>query len=222
MNNIDTNIDPEIFEQIKNSLSNPTSYVRNTKKVSKIYWTWDNAETSTELTYADGNIEKRNTDTTPTSAAHDVAHFIACFNGNMEWDYKQTINHLCEYNAVAIEHTLVKICHNIMHSIDSDYETESQQVFDHLKWFSNDYYKICQKHPSKKDHMQLFEDFLNTWDVDKTIKAFDIFYYAWSIQRHVGSPDFKLKVTMKNPLDYSNERVYNHTHKLKEMLLRFI
>ncbi len=222
-NSINSNIDPEILEQIKNSLSTPTAYLRNTKQVDEINWTWDNGKTSTELIYADGEIQKRSNDEAPpTIACHDIAHFISCFNGNMEWDYKQTVNHLSEYNAVAIENILIKVCHNIMHSIDSDYKLESQQVFDHLKWFSEEYYKISQQHPSKKSYIQLLSDFLNVWDVDKTSKAFNLFYCAWAIQNHVGNPNFQLQLNMKKTLDFYDKRVYDALCTMKEILLLYI
>lgn len=222
-NSIDADIDPEILEQIKVSLSNPTAYLQNMKHMNEINWTWDEGKTSTELIYADGDIQNRsNEEIPPTTACHDIAHFIACFNGNMEWDYKQQVNHLCEYNAVLIENILIKICHNIMYGIDSDYKLESQQVFDYLKWFSEDYYKISQNHPSKKDYIQVMSDFLNVWDIDKTARAFKLFYEVWAVEKYVGSPKFKMNVNMKNQIDFYDKRVYDALCVIKENLRTFL
>lgn len=222
-NTVNVNIDPEILAQIKNSLSNPTAYLRNTKQVDEINWTWDEGKTTTKIIYADGDIQNRtNEEVPPTTACHDIAHFIACFNGNMEWDYNQQINHLCEYNAVTIENIFIKICHNIMYGIDSDYKLESQQVFDHLKWFSEDYYKIPQNHPSKKDYMQVISDFLNVWDVDKTANAFKLFYEVWAVEKYVGSSKFKMNVNMKNKIDFYDKRIYDALCTMKENLITLL
>ena len=219
-NSVDADIDQSLLEQIRNSLFNPTgAYLRNTKQVSEINWTWNNGKTTTEIKYVDGKIEKRNNDQAPpTKACHDIAHFMAALNGDMEWDYMQEINHLCEYNAVAIESILTRACHNVMYGIDPDYEFEMQEVFNHLKWFSEDYYFIPKRHPSRKNHKELLNDFLNAYDVDKTVKAFKIFYEVWSIEKMVGNSNFKLKVNMGSDLDFYDKRVYDVIYNGKKFL----
>jgi hypothetical protein len=207
-NSVDANIDQTLLDQIRESLLNPTgAYLRNKKQVSEINWTWDDGKTTTEIKYVDGKIEKRNNDQAPpTKACHDIAHFMAALNGDMEWDYMQEINHLCEYNAVAIESILTRACHNIMYGIDPDYEFEMQEVFNHLKWFS------------EKNHKELLNDFLNAYDVDKTVKAFKIFYEVWSIEKMVGNSNFKLKVNMGSDLDFYDKRVYDVIYNGKKFL----
>jgi hypothetical protein len=93
-----------------------------------------------------------------------------------------------------------------------------QEVFNHLKWFSEDYYRILKKHPSKKGHKELLNDFLNSYDVDKTVKAFKIFYEVWSIEKMVGNPNFKLKVNMGSDLDFYDKRVYDVIYNGKKFL----
>ena len=61
-------------------------------------------------------------------------------------------------------------------------------------------------------------DFLNAYDVDKTVKAFKIFYEVWSIEKMVGNSNFKLKVNMGSDLDFYDKRVYDVIYNGKKFL----
>ena len=219
-NVVNSNIDKNLLSQIKGSLFNPNgSYLRNLKEVKEIDWSWDNGKTTTIITYVDDSKDKRNnTEAPPTQACHDIAHFIAALNGNMEWDYHQNINHISEYNAVVIETILSKLCHNIQCGIEPDYETEMKDIINHQKWFAEEYYFISKRHPSKKRHDELMKDFLEVFDIKKATNAFQIFYEVWCIENMVGSPDFMLDVNMGSNLDFYDERIYSYLYNGKKLL----
>ena len=219
-NKVTSNIDKDLMDQIRGSLFNPDgAYIRNLKEVKEIDWSWDNGKTKTTITYTDDkNVVRNNSEVPPTQACHDIAHFIAALNGNMEWDYVQKINHLSEYNAVIIETLLSKLCHDIQYCIQPDIEKEAKEVVEHMRWFSEDYYMISKHHPSKKSDKELMKDFLEVFDIDKATNAFQIFYEVWCIENSIGSPEFKLKVNMGSDLDFYDERVYSYLYKSKKFL----
>ena len=219
-NEVKSNIDMDLMNEIRGSLFNPNgAYLKNLKAVKEIDWFWNNGKTKTTITYDDGKTDIRdNSEAPPTQACHDIAHFIAALNGNMEWDYVQLINHISEYNSVVIETILSKLCHNIQCGIDPNYEQEVKDIFAHQRWFAEDYYFISKYHPSRKNHKELLKDFLDVFDIDKATNCFEIYYQVWCIENSMGSPDFELQVNMGSDLDFYDERVYSYLYKSKKFL----
>ena len=219
-NRVKSNIDKDLMDEIRGSLFNPNgAYIKNLKEVQEIDWSWDNGKTRTTIIYIDGKTETRdNSEAPPTQACHDIAHFIAALNGNMEWDYVQHINHISEYNAVVIETILSKLCHSIQYGIEFDYDRDMTEVKGHMRWFSEDYYLISKNHPSKKTDKELLKDFLEIFDIDKATNAFQIFYEVWCIENSVGSGNFELEVNMGSDLDFYDERVYSYLYNAKKLL----
>ena len=93
-NSLTSNIDKDLMNEIRGSLFNPNgAYLRNLREVKEIDWSWNNGQTKTTITYGNNVTETRdNSEVPPTQACHDIAHFIAALNGNMEWDYVQHIS----------------------------------------------------------------------------------------------------------------------------------
>jgi len=219
-NSLTSNIDKDLMNEIRGSLFNPNgAYLRNLREVKEIDWSWNNGQTKTTITYGNNVTETRdNSEVPPTQACHDIAHFIAALNGNMEWDYVQHINHISEYNAVVIETILSKLCHTIQYGIEFDYDRDMMEVKEHMRWFSEDYYLISKFHPSKKTDKELLQDFLEIFDIDKATNAFQIFYEVWCIENSVGSGNFELEVNMGSDLDFYDERVYSYLYNAKKLL----
>ena len=218
-NSVKTTTNVELLAYIQDSFLNPSAYMTNLRPVKEIDWQWDNGKTTTNVTYVDGEVSKRtNNDSPPTHACHDIAHFIAALNGNMEWDYLQPINHVAEYNAVAIEVIFSHACHQFFHKVEPNVEELMHIVFNHMQWFAEEYYLIHKDHPSKKSYKELMKDFLEVFDVDKAIKAFKIYYEVWSVEHTIGNPEFGLQVNMGSDLDFYDERVYDYLYKSKKFL----
>jgi len=214
--NVDESIKQEIYESYKQKIH---SYQKNISLVKEIEWTWKSGKTTTKIFYDDGRIEDRKNDIEPpTYACHDVAHFIAALNGNMEWDYLQEINHICEYNAVAIEHFLTTICHNRRYNIVSNLNEQMEEYFNQMKWFSEEYYFISKRHPSRKTYVELLTDFLELFDLKKCSYYFKIFYEVYCIEASIKSPNFDLHVNMSAEVDEADEDAYNIMIKQKEVL----
>ena len=227
-NNLTSNIDKELLRQIKNSLFDPDGgHIKNLKEVKEIDWEWNKGKTITTITYADGEVDSRmNDETPPTAASHDVAHFIVALNGNMEWDYLQNvagqklhvINHIAEYNAVMVETLFWYLCGTIQWGDQIPFEDQMQKVFDHMKWFAEDYYFISKNHPSKKTYDQLLKDFFEVADLDKMMHCFQIFYELWCIEQSLGNSEFDIKINMGSDLDFYDKRVYDYLYKSKKFL----
>ena len=198
-------------------------YFRNVKQVSKINWAWNNGKTTTEIKYIDGEVQNRNNnEAPPTKACHDIAHFMAAFNGNMELDYLQPINHLPEYNAVFIENILTKICFHKMNNLDFDVNPNMENVLSHMRWFCEDYYFISKNHPTKKGYRQLFDEFLSVWEVEKTLKFFDIFYEIYFIEKNKQSKDFEVDVVMSLDSNFYDDKICDMIYKSKKSLRNFL
>jgi len=218
-NVVKSNIDSHVFNQIKESLFNESgAYLRNLESIKEIDWSWNNGQTKITIIYDSGKIDTRdNSEVPPTQACHDIAHFIGGFNGGMEWDYVQDINHIPEYNAVFIEIFLSKLCDSIKRN-HYDLETDMKALFNHMKWFAQEYYRIPEEHPSQKAYKELAKDFLKVFDVDKATNAFQIFYEVWCIECYIGSKNFETQVNMTSDLDFYDERVYSYLYNGKKFL----
>jgi hypothetical protein len=195
-NEVHSDIAPNTIKAIRESLhSDPSQYRKNLKKIHEIEWTWRNGATTTIITYKDRSHDKRiNKSAPPTKACHDIAHFIAAFHKDLEWDYLQTTNHLCEYNAVAIESIMNSCCHSIRCQTVIDQEAASSAIIEHLKWFHDDYYQIPSKHPSKANHHATINNLVDRLDTNTLNRYFDIFYELWCIEEENRGPNFQAKV----------------------------
>jgi len=166
--------------------------------------------------------ERANENPPPTRACHDIAHFIAALNGRLEWDYMQEINHLCEFNAVAIECLLTYCSHSVKSGAVPEHEQQAQSFFDHMKWFSEDYYKIPKRHPSGKQSAQLIHKFADTVNPQILSSYFGIFYEVWSIENIVGGPEFDVTVNMTSDISSKFPRIEamlrSQLHKLNQLL----
>lgn len=213
-NFVHSDLDQSSIEAIRKSLNrSPGDYPKNLRSVKEFNWQWRKGSTETAITYADGSIDVRtNSNPPPTRACHDIAHFIAALNGRLEWDYMQTTNHLCEFNAVAIECMMTYCSHCIENGSVPDHEQQAQSFFNHMKWFSEDYYKIPKRHPSGKEHSQLILEFAESVNPDLVSRFFGIFNEVWSIQNIIGSPEFNASVNMTSDIDCEFQRI--------EMMLR--
>jgi hypothetical protein len=151
------------------------------------------------LIYLDGSKEiKVNDKPPPTWACHDIAHFICGFHKNLEWDYEANLNHIAEYNAVFVEHLLTHFSFHHHYNLAIDFKSISNQIFNYMKWFSEDYYKIKDDHPSKKNFLELQNDFFENINLNILSTHFISFYNTWAIQHMINSEDFKINIHMTN------------------------
>jgi len=208
-NCVRSSLDQSIIAQIRQDLTRPAGdYNKNLRGVKEVDWLWKHGSTKTAITYSDGGVDQRaNNNPPPTRACHDIAHFMAALNGSLEWDYMQEINHLCEFNAVAVENLMTYCCHSIKKGGVLDTEQNGRLFLDHMKWFSEDYYHIPKRHPSGKKHAQLVHDFLETAHPQHLSRYFGIFYEVWSIENVVGGPGFEVSVTMTSDIEAEFPRV---------------
>lgn len=189
------------------------------KKLSHVNWIWDHGKVFTELTYEDGEIQRRsNEKPPPTMACHDIAHFICGFNGKLEWDYTHITNHICEYNAVFVECLLRYYCLLEYHKSISNPVEASKLIFDHMKWFSEDYYRIKEYHPTKKNYTELQKNFLEKINLSILCHHFKSFYYTWVIEDKLKTKDFRICIQMNNTNSNTNEELYNYLNIVKENL----
>ena len=197
-NKIHSNIDARTIKAIRESLhATPGQYQKNLKGVDSIDWTWKNGLTTTNITYKDRSNDRRtNSQAPPTKACHDIAHFIAAFHDNLEWDYLQEINHLCEYNAVAIEWIMTNCCHSIRQKVKVDPEEASQKILEHLNWFCDDYYHIPSNHPTRASHRKILKNLVENIDTEILARYFDIFYELWCIETELKTSEFEARVTL--------------------------
>ena len=208
-NFVRSDLDQPSIEAIRRSLNRlPGDYPKNLRSIKEFDWQWQKGSTETAITYADGSIDVRtNSNPPPTRACHDIAHFIAALNGTLEWDYMQTINHLCEFNAVAIECMMTYCSHSVESGAVPDHEQQAQSFFNHMKWFSEEYYKIPKRHPGGKEHTQLILEFTEAIKPELLSRYFGIFYEVWSIENIIGGPEFNLSVNMTSDIDCEFPRI---------------
>jgi len=187
------------------------------KKLSKVNWIWDYGKVYGELTYEDNTIEyKQNQKPPPTAACHDIAHFICGFNGKLEWDYTHMTNHIAEYNAVFVETLLTNYCYIKYSKSITDINYASERIFNHMKWFSEDYYRIKEYHPTKKNYLELQENFFEKINFDVICNHFKSFYYTWAIEDKLKTKDFRICINMNDLTNTKDEELYNYLSTVKE------
>jgi len=193
----------------------------NKDLVKHIDWIWDHGKVYTTIEYQSREKEVReNIEPPPTKACHDIAHFICAMHDDLEWDYEDEPNHIAEYNAVFVETLLSGFCHCYHNNVEIDIKAHSQQLFNHMKWFAQSYYKIQKDHPSKKNYRQLQDEFLNKVDFDLLVKYFLIYYQTYVIEHYVvGSPEFKLTAKLDIDDHYELQHLRDYLTKIKDNLL---
>jgi hypothetical protein len=191
------------------------------KKISKVNWSWDHGKTSTEITYDDGELDKReNLNRPPTNPSHDIAHFICGFNGGYEWDYLLEDNQMAEYNAVFMETLLFYGANVNIKDIEPSTKTLEKFAYlttEHMVWFSKDYYYI------PKFDTELRREFVSNLDISVFSQHYKAFYDVFVIEEELKKEnkdvrDFNISLTMDSSIDYTNEFSYDYITKMKELL----
>ena len=189
-------------------------------EVKTIDWMWDHGKSFTKITYSDGEVDSRqNLEPPPTRAAHDIAHFICAFHKNLEWDYISYTPHIAEYNAVFVEGLLGSFSHLYYNDQEIDIESSSDTIFTKMKWFAQDYYKIHIDHPSRKNYLELKNQFFENVDLDILVQHFNPFYQTFIIERLVDSKDFNLSVKMDSSDRYDFEPLQTYLNKVSKILI---
>ena len=174
--------------------------------IKAIDWTWKQGEVLTEIEYESGEKELReNKEPPPTAACHDIAHFICAMHDNLEWDYEKKPNHIAEYNAVFVENMLSYFCYCYYNAFDINkinIKKYADQIFNRMKWFAIDHYKIHERHPSGKHYYELKEDFLNKVDLNIIVQHFMPYYQAYAIENLVGNYKFDMSAKINPNIDY--------------------
>jgi hypothetical protein len=188
--------------------------------IKSIDWTWNQGKVFTIIEYYCGKKDIReNLEPPPTKACHDIAHFICAMNGNLEWDYAIAPNHIAEYNAVFVENLLSSFSHCYYNNLIIDIKTHSNIIFNEMKWFAKNYYKIHRDHPSEKRYCELKEDFLSVIDLDILVQYFVPYYQTYVIGTLVGTSEFDISVKLDSSIEYKFEPLYNYLTKIKTNLL---
>ena len=197
--------------------------LKKMKTLSEVDWLWEDGKVFSKLTYKNNIKEtKVNYKVPPTWACHDIAHFICGFHINMEWDYEMIKNHISEYNAVFVEHLLTTFSFHHRYNLSIDLENTSRNIFNYMKWFAEDYYNIKENHPSKKNFLELQNDFFEKMDVNILSSQFDSFYESWSVQHLLNTDKFKINIHMsniqKNNIPGLNSYIINIKEKIKSLV----
>ena len=191
------------------------------KKISKVNWSWDHGKTSTEITYDDGEVDKReNLNRPPTNPAHDVAHFLCGFNGGYEWDYLNEDNQMAEYNAVFMENILFYGSNINFKGMKPSIEMLKKIAYvttEHMVWFSKDYYLI------PKHDIELRREFVSNLDVSIFSRHYKTFYDVFVKEEEAKEEgkdprDFNISLTMDSSTEDMNEFSYEYITKMKELL----
>jgi hypothetical protein len=190
-------------------------------KLKYVEWNWNSGIVFTALKYESGKNEIReNKEPPPTKASHDIAHFICGFNGEMEWDYYNEPNHICEYNAVFVEGLLDKFSHYYYYNYPLDVMQNASAVDKHMEWFSEEYYHISRDHPSHKNYIQLKTEFFEKLNIEIVCRHFIQFYQTWLLEKICGNEKFNLTITMDSSIDFEFEPLYNYLNESKKILLK--
>jgi hypothetical protein len=215
-----SNVNPESINKIRNSLSQKIgTYQKNLKNVEEFSWSWQDGRTKTLIRYKDKTTDYRENGTPPpTKACHDIAHFVAAFHGNLEWDYLQPVNHLCEYNAVAIEWIMTHCCYSFRNNRHPEPKEASSKTKEHMQWFCNDYYRIPERHPSRPHHQDLINKLCEDLNPKILSTYFDIFYELWCIEVEAKSSNFEASVRLTSGKNSFNEEAYRILKKTLEDL----
>jgi hypothetical protein len=146
--------------------------------LTKVFWKWDQGSVTTELLFSN-EAEKKFylSEPPPTTPAHDIAHFICGFHPNMEWDFSVEPNHIAEYNAVFIEHLLI-VFYSYPELDDENFKIQIDGVYEYMRWFSEDYYRIQESLGEKYTSEYLRKNFLEKIDPLIVSKFYKEFYMA--------------------------------------------
>lgn len=146
--------------------------------LSKVFWSWNFGSVTTELLYKDKTEKKFYlSDPPPTTPAHDVSHFICGFHADLEWDFSINPNHIAEYNAVFLEHLLL-LFYNYPNLDDENFKIQIDGVYEYMRWFCEDYYKIQDQLDKKYTSGYLREQFLQKIDPFIVSKFYKDYYSA--------------------------------------------
>ena len=192
------------------------------KTLSNVDWIWNSGKVFSTLQFTDGTSESRsNENPPPTLACHDIAHFICGFHENLEWDYQKEPNHIAEYNAVFVEHLLTHFCYYYYNEYPIDFYGTSLQIFNYMKWFSEDYYVIKFRHPSRKNYLELQKDFFKKIDVNVLTQHFTSFYNTWIIQDMIQSPNFNINIKMTGKEENGVEEISPYFFQIEKYINSF-
>ena len=197
----------------------PTHNIHSMKILSNVDWLWESGKVFSTLTFLDGSEEIRTNDKPPpTWACHDIAHFICGFHNNLEWDYQVNENHIAEYNAVFIEHLLTEFSFHYFHNLPMDLHSICERIFNYMKWFSEDYYKIKDDHPSKKNFIELQKDFFDNLNVNIVSSHFTSFYNTWVIQNILQTENFNINIKMNTNGKTKIKDLEKYLPKMEEII----
>jgi hypothetical protein len=200
----------------------PTHKISFMKILSNVDWIWESGKVFSILTFSNGSKETRiNDKPPPTWACHDIAHFICGFHENLEWDYQLDQNHIAEYNAVFVEHLLTEFSFHYFHNLPMNIHSISERIFDYMKWFSEDYYKIKDNHPSKRNSLELQEYFFNNLDLNILSTHFTSFYKTWIIQNMLQTENFNINIKMSDKEKNKIEEVKSYSLRIKKIIQSF-
>mgnify|MGYP003342253790 CR=1 FL=1 len=146
--------------------------------ISKVFWKWNFGSVSTEIIYK--NETQKNfylSEPPPTTPAHDISHFICGFHKDLEWDFSVNPNHVAEYNAVFLEHLLL-LFYNHPSLDDENFKIQVDGIYEYMRWFCEDYYRIPTELDEKYSANFLKKQFLEKIDPCIISKFYKEYYSA--------------------------------------------
>jgi hypothetical protein len=186
--------------------------------LKKIEWSWEYGKVYYKIFHEQYEESFSSPKPPPTKPSHDISHFICGFIPNMEWNFKIMPNDIAEYNAVYIENILNLFSVHYYNNKDFDIREHCEHVRNHMKWFSDDYYRIKVFHPSKKTSIDLEADFFEQVDFKIVCKFFRSYYKVWILEKHLDPSNIKISITMDNGVDYEFDLLYDYLNKFKELV----
>lgn len=186
--------------------------------LQKIEWSWENGKVYYKILHKEYQESFSSPKPPPTKPSHDITHFICGFIPDMEWNFKIMPNDIAEYNAVYVENILNLFSMHYYNNQDFDLEEHCKIVRSHMKWFSEDYYKINVYHPSKKSSDDLEADFFKLLDFKIVSKFFRSYYKVWLLERYLDPANIKISITMDAGVDYEFDLLYDYLIEFKRLV----
>lgn len=187
--------------------------------LSKVFWDWNFGSVTTELYYSDNTEKKFHlSKPPPTAPAHDISHFICGFHPNLDWDFSLSPNHICEYNAVFMEHLLL-VFYKYPNLNDKDLIVQMRNIDEYMRWFSEDYYQIEKNLDEKYTLDYLRGNFLSNLDSSITSKFYKYFYSTTYLveEYKLKQNEINIQLTLDGETDIINENCFNFLNRVKKL-----
>jgi len=181
------------------------------KNIDKVFWKWDKGTSYIEVTYSNLEVKKIfQPKNPPTKPSHDICHILCAFHG-LNWDFtNENTVQLAEFNAVFIEHILMRCCQ--YNEKNNNLDNICNDINSYLKYFCNEYYKIPDNMGDHYNFNLLKSRFLDKLNVKVLDQHYNAFYKVFYLDTIMNIPNlhFTYQSTFINNI--KNYRVVNDRH----------